>query len=100
MGEESVKESVIKFMPYSFDLVNKLGIQLLQQERRYAYTTPKSFLELINLFTSMLEKKKGELLNNIEKYENGLIKLKETEEQVSVIEVEVREKQIEAEAKK
>lgn len=40
----------------------------------------------------MLDKKKGELLANIERYENGLIKLRETEEQVAIIEVEVREK--------
>lgn len=39
-------------------------------------------------------------MDNIDRYENGLIKLRETEEQVAIIEVEVREKQVEAEAKK
>ena len=37
-------------MPYSFTKVNELGVKLLEMERRYAYTTPKSFLELIALF--------------------------------------------------
>jgi len=80
LGEETVRESVIKFMPFSFSLVNNLGLKLLEQERRYAYTTPKSFLELIKLFTNMLSSKKENLLKAVETYENGLIKLKETEE--------------------
>lgn len=48
-------------MPYSFTLVNNLGKKLFEQEKRYAYTTPKSFLELISLFTNMLNKKREQL---------------------------------------
>jgi len=44
-------------MPYSFQIVNELGVKLLEQEKRYTYTTPKSFLELISLFKNMLDKK-------------------------------------------
>ena len=44
-------------------------------ERRYIYTTPKSFLELIKLFKSMLGKKQGALEQQLEKYENGVVKL-------------------------
>ncbi len=77
-------------MPFSFNLVNTLGVKLLEQERRYAYTTPKSFLELIKLFTNMLAKKRDDLLGNIERYETGLIKLRETEENVVIIEEEVK----------
>lgn len=40
----------------------------------------------------MLAKKRNDLLSNIERYETGLIKLKETEENVAIIEVEVKEK--------
>lgn len=31
-------------MPVSFEVVNKLSQKLYEQERRYVYTTPKSFL--------------------------------------------------------
>jgi hypothetical protein len=31
---------------------------IFEQERRYVYTTPKSFLELIKLFKALLTKKK------------------------------------------
>lgn len=54
LGDDSVRNAIVEFMPYSFTLVNDLGLKLLEQERRYAYTTPKSFLELIALFQSML----------------------------------------------
>lgn len=72
-------------MPFSFQIVNDLGLKLLEQEKRYAYTTPKSFLELIKLFTNMLSKKRDALQKNIERYETGLIKLRETAEQVAII---------------
>lgn len=100
LGEDSVRDSVVEFMPFSFMQVNKLGVKLLELERRYAYTTPKSFLELISLFTNMLRKKREALETNKERYEQGLIKLRETAEQVAIIEEEVRLKKIQAEDKK
>jgi len=87
-------------MPVSFENVNKLSGKLYEMERRYVYTTPKSFLELIKLFKSMLQQKRDNLLKNRERYDSGLIKLRETAEQVAVIEEEVKVKQIEAEVKK
>jgi hypothetical protein len=38
----------------------------------------------------MLSTKRTQLLDSIERYESGVVKLKETEEQVAIIEVEVR----------
>jgi dynein heavy chain len=67
-------------MPFSFKLVNELSVKLLEQERRYVYTTPKSFLELIKLYTFMLKSKKEALEKNRERYDQGLIKLQETSE--------------------
>ena len=54
---EEVRASVVKFMPYSFELVDKMSARIKDQERRFIYTTPKSFLELIALFKSMIGKK-------------------------------------------
>ena len=63
-------------MPISFENVNKLSGKLYEIERRHVYTTPKSFLELIKLFKSMLKQKRDNLLNNRERYETGLVKLR------------------------
>jgi dynein heavy chain len=65
-------------MPYSFKYVNDLSVKMYEEEKRYVYTTPKSFLELIKLYITMLDKKKLMLEKSKERYENGVIKLKET----------------------
>ena len=47
-------------MPYSFALVNKVSKKFYDAERRYNYTTPKTFLELIKLYKNVLGKKRKE----------------------------------------
>lgn len=73
---------------------------IFEQERRYVYTTPKSFLELIKLFKALLDKKKKELEANKEKYEVGVLKLNETGEIVAKLEEELKVFSVEVEAKK
>jgi len=75
MPNDEVRNSVIKFLPFSFSEVQKLSEEVLVKDRRYIYTTPKSFLELIGLFKGMLGKKKGGLENELEKYQNGVNRL-------------------------
>ena len=100
LGEDSVREAVVDFMPYSFTTVNKAGIRCYKQERRHVYTTPKSFLELIKLFTNMLGQKKDVLEKNKEMYESGLVKLEETESVVGKLEEDLKIMSVEVEKKK
>lgn len=55
---------------------------------------------MIKLYISMLTIKRSELEEGKERYENGLIKLKDTAEQVEEIEKTVKIKGVEAEKKK
>ena len=64
MQSEEVRNSIVKFMPFSFKTVNEISSLIFEAERRYVYTTPKSFLELIKLFKVMLQKKTDELEQN------------------------------------
>jgi len=100
LGTEEAKVSVINFMPYSFIAVEKVSGQYMELERRYNYTTPKSFLELIALYRSMLDKRKTETKMLIERYENGVTKLESTGEQVAGLEEELKVKAVEVEEKK
>jgi dynein heavy chain len=100
LGDDSCRDAVVRFMPISFTQVNQMCQMVLEQEKRYIYTTPKSFLELIKLYISMLSEKRRVLEESKERYENGLIKLKETAEQVEEIEKIVKVKGVEAEKKK
>ena len=46
--QPEVRESVSKFMAYVHQSVNEMSKVYLTNERRYNYTTPKSFLELVS----------------------------------------------------
>jgi dynein heavy chain len=100
MQSEEVRASIVSFMPYSFKVVNEFSAKIFEAERRYVYTTPKSFLELIKLFKFMFEKKKTELEQNKDKYEMGVIKLQETGEIVSKLEENLKVFSVEVEEKK
>lgn len=86
MPSEEVRASVVKFMPFSFKCVNQQSEIVFNQDRRFVYTTPKSFLELIKLFKSMLGKKVQFLQDSKDKYELGVIKLNETSTMVAELE--------------
>lgn len=69
-------------MAYVHTSVNITSKLYLQNERRYNYTTPKSFLEQVNLYAKLLRQKTIELRGKVERLENGLEKLRSTAKQV------------------
>ena len=80
--QPEMKDSVAQFMSGVHQSVNRMSIAYLQNERRYNYTTPKSFLEQIKLYQNLLGRKHQELLASMNRLENGLEKLKSTAQQV------------------
>lgn len=62
--------------------VNQTSQSYLSNEQRYNYTTPKSFLEFIRLYQSLLRRNGKELKARTERLENGLLKLHSTSAQV------------------
>jgi dynein heavy chain len=97
MPSEEVRQAIVKFMPFSFTIVNQFSDEIKEVERRFVYTTPKSFLELVKLFKSMLAKKYTYLDDERTKFEIGVGKLKDTEEAVAIIEQELVVKSVEVE---
>ncbi len=89
-----------KFLPYSFDLVNKTAKVFLKKERRFVYTTPKSYLELLKLYKDLLARKRDEMGRSIDRLTNGLAKLRSTAEAVVEIEADLKIKLEDAEQKK
>jgi dynein heavy chain len=84
-------------MPYSFKIVNQQSAVIFNTERRYVYTTPKSFLELIKLFKSMLSKKVKALSDAKDKYEYGVVKIEETQAMVADLEASLKVSSVEVE---
>uniref|UniRef100_A0A8C3IDJ0 Dynein axonemal heavy chain 11 n=1 Tax=Chrysemys picta bellii TaxID=8478 RepID=A0A8C3IDJ0_CHRPI len=80
--EPHVQDSICLFMAYAHTSVNEMSAKYYQNERRYNYTTPKSFLEQISLYKILLEKKYKEMSKRMEHLVNGIQKLKTTASQV------------------
>ena len=92
-------------MAYVHSSVNEMSKSYLANERRYNYTTPKSFLEQIKLYQNLLTKKHAQLTSSMERLEGGLTKLQSTAAQVDDLkeklaaqEVELKQKNEDADA--
>jgi len=66
---------LVDMFKYAHKSVEKISKRYLQELRRYNYVTPTSYLELLNLFKSILGEKNIELKIQIERLRNGLDKL-------------------------
>uniref|UniRef100_A0A8C2C803 AAA+ ATPase domain-containing protein n=1 Tax=Cyprinus carpio TaxID=7962 RepID=A0A8C2C803_CYPCA len=96
---DKVKDSVSKFMAYVHISVNKTSKDYLANERRYNYTTPKSFLEQIKLYGNLLALKKKDLTSKMERLENGLEKLNSTTAQVDDLKAKLAAQEVELKLK-
>ena len=56
---------------FTHTAVNDASIKYLEEDRRYNYTTPKSYLELISLYKDMLAAKRAELKQAKERLETA-----------------------------
>ncbi|NXC57105.1 DYH17 protein, partial [Aleadryas rufinucha] len=80
--EPEVKASISRFMSFVHTSSKEMSKTYLAVERRYNYTTPKTFLELIKLYQNLLASKRSKLSANIDRLEKGLLKLQSTASQV------------------
>ncbi|KAK2835022.1 hypothetical protein Q5P01_015506 [Channa striata] len=97
--EPQMKESVSKFMAYVHMSVNQTSKEYLANERRYNYTTPKSFLEQINLYRSLLDQKSKDLSMKMERLENGLQKLSSASAQADELKAKLAAQEVELKQK-
>ena len=95
LPEKEYFESVIKFMPNSFKVVGDRAKDMLDIDKRFTYVTPKSFLELLKLFTTMYKSKIEIISANKNKLDSGLKKLFEAKEKISNLEKELEIKTVE-----
>merc|ERR1719353_2327137 len=93
-GDEGseLRLGVVGFFPYSFEASQKISDEFMKKEKRFSYSTPKSFLELLKLYTGMLGGKVFALEDKQERLTNGLEKLRVTQESVAALEEVLTEK--------
>ncbi|XP_057392157.1 dynein axonemal heavy chain 9 [Balaenoptera acutorostrata] len=97
--EPTVKPSISKFMAFVHTSVSHTSQSYLSNEQRYNYTTPKSFLEFIRLYQSLLCRNGRELKCKMERLENGLLKLRSTSAQVDDLKAKLAAQEVERKQK-
>ncbi|XP_074052253.1 dynein axonemal heavy chain 6 isoform X2 [Macrotis lagotis] len=105
LGSNDIKE---KFSLMCVDIhmsVTNMADRYYSELRRRYYTTPTSYLELINLYLSMLNEKKKQLYSARDRVKSGLTKLFETNILVDKMKIELsalepilKEKSVQVEA--
>ena len=95
--QESLPQEIIpvigEFMAHVHNSATQMSKTYLANDKRYNYTTPKSFLELINLYVKILGEKNLEFKAKIERLCTGLNKLKATGEMVDELKQQLAEQE-------
>lgn len=86
-------------MAFVHQTVDQMSISYLVNERRYNYTTPKTFLELIALYTKLMMSKYQQLKDRIVSLENGLLKLADCSKQVDGLQDVLKDQEVVLKAK-
>ncbi|XP_071825285.1 dynein axonemal heavy chain 6-like isoform X2 [Apostichopus japonicus] len=89
LGEDEMRSKISEMCVEIHTSVSSMADKFYAELRRRYYTTPTSYLELINLYLSMLSEKRMQLVNARDRVKNGLNKLLETNTLVADMEVEL-----------
>ena len=99
LGDDGMKEKIAEMCVEIHTSVSSMADRFYTELRRRYYTTPTSYLELINLYLDMLGDKRKQLVTAKDRVANGLRKLHETNELVATMEVELTDLQPKLEKK-
>jgi dynein heavy chain len=79
---DEIRDSVGAHMSFVHLSIGEANKQFLESERRHNYTTPTSFLELINFYKLLLGKKQDKITDQISRLEIGLNTMQSTTDKV------------------
>lgn len=96
---KALAHPVSRFMAYVHKSVNDISKVYLLNDKRYNYTTPKSFLELVSLYSKLLTEKVKANLDRRQRLENGLIKLASCSTEVDALQDVLKVQEVELKIK-
>ncbi|KAL7699312.1 dynein heavy chain cytosolic putative [Lotmaria passim] len=97
LGGEVMTQHIADFMAYCQVRVTESCEDYYTQEKRYAYTTPKSFLELIAFYKDLLARKRKENSDKTERLVSGIDKIREAGAQVQALQKVLQRESVEVE---
>jgi dynein heavy chain len=89
LGTEEIIDGIVSLCVYMHESVREKCLQYRSELNRHNYVTPKSYLELLNLYKNLLEKKRNELLALRKRTATGLDKLLAATKEVEVLQEEL-----------
>ena len=82
---EEISEAIAQHMANVHLSIDDANQQFKLRERRFNYTTPTSFLELISFYEKLLGEKQGGITDAIARLERGLGTMRETTDKVDIL---------------
>lgn len=82
---EEIMNSIAVHMANVHLSIEEANVEFKERERRFNYTTPTSFLELINFYQKLLKEKQGSIIDDIARLERGLTTMDQTTKQVDIL---------------
>lgn len=82
---EEHRQSIVDHIVYVHMSVQDYSRQFEEQLKRKNFATPKNYLDFLRTYRTSLYKSIKEFNNLVLRYQNGLLKLKEAKEQVSIL---------------
>ena len=89
LPSEEVRTSLVECCAFVHHSLNDFSDRFFQELRRKVYTTPKSYLDLINLYLSMLEEQRAKLKAAGSRLVVGVEKLNDTNAKVDGLQEEL-----------
>ncbi|KAM7536598.1 hypothetical protein Aperf_G00000086397 [Anoplocephala perfoliata] len=84
-----LKDKVAEICTFTHLTVSSAAVRFFEELKRYYYTTPTSYLELLSTYRVMLDDRRNNLKAMQDKFKNGLNKIQETNDVVAHMEEEL-----------
>jgi dynein heavy chain len=82
---DEIRDSIAEHMANVHLSIDDANTLFKIQERRFNYTTPTSFLELISFYEKLLGEKQGAIIDSIARLDRGLSTMSETTNKVDIL---------------
>ena len=89
LPSEGVRAALVRACTMVHTSISAISRRFLAELGRTVYTTPRSYLDLIELYVTMLREKRAEMNLNCSRLGNGVVKLEETNDMVQRLKVEL-----------
>eukprot|EP00002_Diphylleia_rotans_P013390 TRINITY_DN2619_c0_g1_i7.p1 TRINITY_DN2619_c0_g1~~TRINITY_DN2619_c0_g1_i7.p1 ORF type:complete len:4501 (-),score=1146.89 TRINITY_DN2619_c0_g1_i7:169-13671(-) len=100
LDNEDLQENIAYHLAYMHGVVEEESLRYLEQDRRHNHVTPKNFLECVNTYKAIVQEKRSYLSSMQVRLENGLKRLKRTQEDIWELKNHLQQEQLVVEEKK